>query len=31
VGAIEEITGKKAKLEIVHTGPNACLKKLIIQ
>ncbi|MDD1662778.1 MAG: hydrocarbon binding protein (contains V4R domain) [Methanomicrobiales archaeon] len=31
VGAIEEITGKKAKLEIVHTGPNACLKKLILQ
>ncbi|MDD1663248.1 MAG: hydrocarbon binding protein (contains V4R domain) [Methanomicrobiales archaeon] len=30
VGAIEEITGKKAKLEIVHTGPNACLKKLIL-
>jgi predicted hydrocarbon binding protein len=31
VGAIEEITGRKAKLEIVHTGPNACLKKLILQ
>jgi predicted hydrocarbon binding protein len=30
VGAIEEITGKRAKLEIVHTGPNACLKKLIL-
>ena len=31
VGAVEEITGRKAKLEIVHTGPNACLKKLILQ
>lgn len=31
VGAVEEITGKRAKLEIIHTGPNACLKKLIIK
>ncbi|NLZ29194.1 MAG: L-2-amino-thiazoline-4-carboxylic acid hydrolase [Methanomicrobiales archaeon] len=31
VGAIEEITGRKARLEIVHTGPNACLKKLILK
>lgn len=31
VGAIEEITGRKGKLEIVHTGPNACLKKLILK
>ncbi len=31
VGAIEEITGRKAKLEIVHTGPNACLKKLVLK
>lgn len=31
VGAIEEITGKRAKLEIKHTGPNACLKKLILK
>lgn len=31
VGAIEEITGRRAKLEIVHTGPNACLKKLILK
>ncbi len=31
VGAIEEITGKRARLEIVHTGPNACLKKLILK
>ncbi|MDI6718429.1 MAG: hydrocarbon binding protein (contains V4R domain) [Methanomicrobiales archaeon] len=31
VGAIEEITGRRARLEIVHTGPNACLKKLILK
>jgi predicted hydrocarbon binding protein len=31
VGAIEEITGKRAKLEIKHTGPNSCLKKLILK
>ncbi len=31
VGAIEEITGRRAKLEIVHTGPNACLKKLVLK
>jgi predicted hydrocarbon binding protein len=31
VGAVEEITGKRGKLEIIHTGPNACLKKLILK
>lgn len=31
VGAVEEITGKKGKLEIVHAGTNACLKKLILR
>ena len=27
-GALENIMGKKAVLEILHTGENACLKKL---
>jgi predicted hydrocarbon binding protein len=31
VGAVEEITGRRGKLEIIHTGPNACLKKLILK
>ena len=31
VGAVEEITGRRGKLEITHTGPNACLKKLILK
>ncbi|WP_317136625.1 hydrocarbon binding protein (contains V4R domain) [Methanochimaera problematica] len=31
VGAIEEITGMRVKLEIMHTGPNSCLKKLIFK
>jgi hypothetical protein len=31
IGVGPTITGRKAKLEIVHTGPNACLKKLILQ
>ncbi|UUX93611.1 hydrocarbon binding protein (contains V4R domain) [Methanoplanus endosymbiosus] len=31
VGAIEEITGSRVKLEIMHTGPNSCLKKLILK
>jgi len=31
VGAVEEITGRRGKLEIVHTGPNTCLKKLILR
>jgi predicted hydrocarbon binding protein len=31
VGAMEEITGKRGKLEIVHVGPNTCLKKLILR
>jgi predicted ATPase len=31
-GALEKIlTGKKATLEIVHAGPNACLKELILE
>ncbi|MBN2526859.1 MAG: hypothetical protein JXR76_10740 [Deltaproteobacteria bacterium] len=29
-GALENIMGKKTELQIVHTGENACLKKLII-
>jgi predicted hydrocarbon binding protein len=31
VGAVEEITGRRGKLEIVHVGPNTCLKKLILR
>jgi hypothetical protein len=31
VGAVEEITGKRGKLEIVHVGPNTSLKKLILR
>jgi hypothetical protein len=31
VGAVEEIAGKRGKLEIVHVGPNTCLKKLILR
>jgi predicted hydrocarbon binding protein len=27
-GALEAITGRKAELEIVHAGENACLKRL---
>jgi len=30
-GALENIMGKKAVLEIKHTGENACLKKLVIR
>ncbi len=31
-GALEKIlTGKKATLEILHAGPNACLKELILE
>lgn len=31
-GALEKIcSGKKATLEIVHAGPNACLKELILE
>jgi predicted hydrocarbon binding protein len=29
-GALENIMGKKAVLEIKHTGENACLKKLTV-
>jgi len=30
-GAIESITGKKAELEVLHAGQNACLKRLRIR
>lgn len=30
-GAIESITGKKAELEVLHAGQNACLKRLRIK
>jgi hypothetical protein len=31
-GALEKIlTGKKATLEIIHAGPNGCLKELILE
>jgi len=31
-GALEKIlVGKKATLEIVHAGPNACLKELVLE
>ena len=31
-GALEKIlTGKKATLEIIHAGPNACLKELVLE
>jgi hypothetical protein len=31
-GALEKIlNGKKATLEILHAGPNACLKELILE
>lgn len=31
-GALEKIlAGKKATLEIIHAGPNACLKELILE
>ncbi len=31
-GAMEEIlAGTKAELEIVHAGPNACLKELVLE
>jgi hypothetical protein len=31
-GAMEKIcSGKKATLEIVHAGPNACLKELVLE
>ncbi|MBN1759311.1 MAG: hypothetical protein JW863_13375 [Chitinispirillaceae bacterium] len=31
-GALEKILkGKKASLEIVHAGPNACLKELVLE
>ena len=29
-GALENIMGKKTELQIMHTGENACLKRLII-
>lgn len=30
-GALEEITGRRASLEIIHAGENACLKRLVIE
>ena len=31
-GALEKIlAGKKATLEIIHAGPNACLKELVLE
>jgi predicted hydrocarbon binding protein len=30
-GALETILGKKTKLDILHTGENACLKELTIE
>jgi len=31
-GALEEIlAGTKAELEIIHAGPNACLKELVLE
>ncbi len=31
-GALEKIcTGRKASLDIVHAGPNACLKELVLE
>jgi predicted hydrocarbon binding protein len=30
-GAIESIMGRKAELEVLHAGPNACLKRLRIK
>lgn len=29
-GILEEITGKKVELEIIHAGPRACLKRVTI-
>jgi hypothetical protein len=29
-GAIEKIMGKKATLDIIHAGENACLKRLTV-
>jgi predicted hydrocarbon binding protein len=29
-GALENITGKRSTLEIIHAGQNACLKKLVL-
>jgi len=30
-GFLQKITGKKAELDIIHAGENACLKELLIQ
>ena len=30
-GALEAIMGRKAKLDIIHSGENSCLKKLTIE
>jgi hypothetical protein len=27
---VQKITGKRADLEIIHAGENACLKELVI-
>jgi hypothetical protein len=28
---VQKITGKRAELEILHAGENACLKELVLQ
>jgi predicted hydrocarbon binding protein len=30
-GYVQKITGKRAELDIVHAGENACLKELLLQ
>jgi predicted hydrocarbon binding protein len=30
-GYVQKITGKRAELEILHAGENACLKELLLQ
>jgi predicted hydrocarbon binding protein len=30
-GYVQKITGKRAELEIIHAGENACLKELVLQ
>jgi hypothetical protein len=30
-GYVQKITGKRAELEILHAGENACLKELVLQ
>jgi hypothetical protein len=30
-GYVQKITGKRAELDIIHAGENACLKELVLQ